>query len=235
MAKVELLQEMKPVSAHEHGCGPFITISRQFGCWGFSLGLLLVDVLNEHLPPRQTWRILNKEILERLARETNVAAEILDLQRRTKPSFLVDFFRSLSDERIPSGYEIRNRITTIIRGEAIRGHAVVIGQGSAGATADLPNGLSIRLEAPMEWRIKQVAFREQVSDDKAREMIDEMEKQRQYIRDIYEVRFPRKPAFHLSYDCSVFTLAKIAQHVTYAMKLRGMIAAMPHVSTVPNP
>ncbi|RPI62767.1 MAG: hypothetical protein EHM48_03575 [Planctomycetaceae bacterium] len=227
MSKVELPQKMMPYSPHNQGCGPFVTISRQFGCWGFALALLLRDSLNEHLPPSKTWKILNKEILERLAREIDLPAEILDLQRRSKPSLLVDFFRSLSDQRIPSGYEIRNRITTLIRGEAIRGHAIIVGQGGAGATTDLPHGLSIRLEAPRQWRIEQVAYREQVSESKAGELIDEMEEVREYLRKIYDVRFPRKPAFHLTYDCSIFTLAQIAQHVTYAMKLRGLIHNMP--------
>jgi hypothetical protein len=37
------------------------------------------------------------------------------------------------------------------------------------------------------------------------------------------MRFPRKPAFHLVYDCSAFTLAQIAQHIVYAMRLRGVV------------
>ena len=37
------------------------------------------------------------------------------------------------------------------------------------------------------------------------------------------MRFPRKPAFHIVYDCSVFTLAQIAQQVVYAMKMKGCV------------
>lgn len=226
MAKITLPNHMRE-SLHgqvgAEGVGPFLTISRQFGCWGFSLGLLLLEVLNEEAAPEKTWKVLNREILERLARETNLAAEILEHQRRSKPSLIVDFFRSFSDQRVPSGYEIRNRITTIIRGEAIRGHAVIIGQGGAGATADLPSGLSIRLEAPEQWRARQVAFREGMSEDEARDRICVIEREREYLRKIYELRFPRRPSFHLTYDCSIFTLAQIAQHVVYAMRLRGMI------------
>jgi cytidylate kinase len=187
------------------------------------LGLLLLDILNEEAEPGTTWRIYHKEILDRLARETNLATIILERQRSSKPRLLVDFFRSLSGEKVPSGYEIRNRITTIIRGLAIEGHAVIVGQGGAGATADLPNGLSIRLEAPEEWRVKQIAFREGVSEAQARTRMHAKEVEREYLRKIYEARFPRKPSFNLTYDCSAFTLAQIAQHVVYMMKLRGCI------------
>lgn len=227
MARVGLPEHMreKPGEPEHDGeeIGPFVTISRQYGCYGFSLGLLLLDILNEQADPGVAWKVYHKEILAKLATESNLAAELLEHQRRKKPRLIVDFFRSLSKERIPSGYEIRNRITTIIRGLAIEGCAIIIGQGSSGATHDLPNGISVRLEAPEDWRVKQVAFREELSETQAKLQIREMESQREYLRKIYEARFPRKPAFHLLYDCSVFTLAQVAQQVVYAMKLREII------------
>ena len=106
---------------------------------------------------------------------------------------------------------------------ATEGHAILIGQGSAGATIDLPNGLSIRLEAPEEWRVKQIAFREGISDTQARLMAREQERERQYLRKLYETRFRRKTPFHVAYDCSAFSLAQIAQQIVYALKLKGCI------------
>jgi hypothetical protein len=225
MAKVSLAEHMqeKPADEGEGEPKPFVTISRQYGCWGFSLGLLLLEILNDQVEPGQTWKIYHKEIIDRLANETNMAKEILERQRRNKPRLLVDFFRSLSGEKVPSGTEVRNRITTIIRGLAEEGHAILIGQGSAGATSDMKGGLSVRLEAPESWRVKQIAFREGLSDTESKLRIRAMERERNYLQKIYETRFPRKPAFHLTYDCSVFSLAQIAQHVVYAMKLRGML------------
>jgi len=227
MAKVSLpnyMKERRAASEQEpEKIGPFLTLSRQFGCYGFSLGLLLLEILNEEAPPDRVWRIYNREILQRLATETDLAAELLDRERRSKPRLIVDFFRSLSKGRIPSGYEIRNRITTIIRGLAMEGYAIIVGQGGAGATHDMPNGLSIRLEAPLGWRVKQVAYREGIDETKARMRIKATEKEREYLRKIYQARFARTPAFNLTYDCSAFTLAQIAQQVVYAMKLVGCI------------
>jgi len=226
MAKVSLAEHMKerrtPQDQEFEKCGPFITISRQFGCYGFSLGLLLLEILNEHTK-EAAWKIHHKEILAKLATETNLATELLEEQRRSKPSMIVDFFRSLSRERIPSGYEIRNRITTIIRGLAVEGHAVIIGQGGAGATHDLPNGLSVRLEAPEEWRVKQIAFREGLGETEAKLRVRAKEQEREHLRKLYQRRFPRRPAFHLTYDCSVFSLAQIAQHIVHMLKMKGSL------------
>ena len=229
MAKVSLeghMQEQPKASQQDQevqNAGPFVTISREYGCWGFSLGLLLMEVLNDEADAEHTWKIYHREILARLATETKLAAELLERERRAKPRPFLDFFRSFSKERVPSGHEIRNRITALIRGLAVKGHAIVIGQGGAGATYDLPNGLSIRLEAPLDWRVKEVAFREGLAETEARLRVRSMERERAYLEKVYRTRFPRRPAFHLVYDCSVFTLAQIATHIVQAMKMKGCI------------
>jgi len=227
MAKASLSEHMKEDLATGEediaNAGPFITISRQFGCHGFSIGLMLLDLLNEGADPDESWKIYHREILTRLATETNLAAEILERERRAKPRLITGFFRSLGRGRVPSGMQIRNHITTIIRGLAIEGRAIIIGQGGAGATMDLPNGLSIRLEAPEEWRVKQVAFREGLTETQSRMRIRAKEREREYLRKLYQAKYRRQPAFNLLYDCSEFSLGQIAQQIVYVMKLKGHI------------
>ncbi len=228
MAKVSLQghmrEQVQDVDEQEQGpVGPYITISRQFGCYGFSLGLLMMEILNDKVTPETRWRIYHREILERLASETNVAAEDLEKTRRAKPRLLAEFFRSLSKERVPGGYEVRNRIMTIVRDLCVEGHAIIVGQSSAMATLGLPNGLSVRLEGPKEWRVKEVAFREGLSELQSKLRIQAVEKQRDYLRKLYERRFKSETIFNLTYDCSYFTLTQIAQHVVHAMDLKGCI------------
>lgn len=226
MAKVSLsqhMQEQPTDEMDESNAGPYITISREFGCYGFSLGLLLMEILNDTALPEASWRIYHREILERLATETNMATELLDRQRRAKPGLLSDLVRTLSKEQVPSGLAVRKRIATIIRDLALKGRAIIIGQGGTVGTADLPNGMSIRLTAPEQWRIKEVAFREGLSETNARSRVRQMEKERVYLRRLYEKKFHRRPPFNLIYDCSAFSLTQIAQHVVYAMKLKGHI------------
>jgi cytidylate kinase len=227
MAKVSLadhLKEQRSAAMEQpENAGPFVTISRQYGCHGFSLGLLLLELCNEDAEPGKGWKIYQKEILERLAEETDLSEEILDQQRRSRPRMLVDFFRSLSKERMPSGYEIRHKISTIIRGLAIDGHAIIVGQGGAAATHDLENGLAIRLEAPEDWRVKQVAFRESLSETEAKQLVRNNEQEREYLRKIYERQIPRKPAYQVLYDCSRFSLTEIAQNVVHMMRLKKLL------------
>jgi hypothetical protein len=184
---------------------------------------LLGEALNDLAPAGKAWRVYGREILDQLARQSNLATDLLEDIKISRPGLLVDFFRSLTGKNIPSGYEVRNRITTLVRGLAFQGYAIVVGQGGAGATHDLDNGLSIRLEAPLDWRVGEVAKREAVTPEKARQLIEEMEQQREYLRHIYRIRFPRDPGFDITYDASRFTLSQIAQHVVYMMKLRHLV------------
>ncbi len=203
--------------------GPYITISRQYGCSGFALGLLLAEVLNDEAAPGKVWKVFGREILDQLARETNLATELVEELKTKKPALLVDFFRSLTGKRIPSGLEIRNRITALVRGLAYEGYGIIIGQGSAGATVDIENGLSIRVEAPLDWRIEELCKREGQRPDEVRLTIRRRDKQREYLRKIYAMRFPREPAFDITYDLSKFTLAQVAQHVVSMLKIEHIV------------
>ena len=49
--------------------GPYITISRQWGCGGYELGQLLTDKLNQR-DEEGRWRLYYKELLKQLAEDT---------------------------------------------------------------------------------------------------------------------------------------------------------------------
>jgi cytidylate kinase len=204
-------------------CGPFVTISRQYACPGYFLGLLLVDLLNKNEPGEENpWRVYQREILDRLARDTHVPPDELNRLRREPPRMLIDFFRNLSSKAM-DGFEVRNRIAELIRHAATEGHVILIGMGGAGATADLENGVRIRLEAPKEWRVQRIVEMEGISSVEARLLLQRHDAEREHLRRLYAMRFPRDPVFDLIYDCSAFSLAQLTQHVLGAMKLKKMV------------
>ena len=124
---------------------------------------------------------------------------------------------------IPDGYEIRNKITIMVRTAAFEGHAIIIGQGGAAATADLENGLSVRVEGPREWRITRVSYREKLKRQAAIARIEEIEKQRKHLRKIYEEKNPREPAFNLLIDNSMFNIEEAADLILFAMEQKKLV------------
>jgi hypothetical protein len=202
--------------------GPYITISRQWGCDGVGLGQILVEKLNQR-DPEQRWKLCHKELLSQLAKDTGLAEDILEKERISKPNLIKDFLRGLTKNSIPDGFEVRNKITTMVRTIAFEGYAVIIGQGGAAATGDLANGLSIRVEAPRDWRIARICIREKLDKHEAAIRIDEIEKEREYLRRIYERQNPRGPAFNIIFDNAMFTNEQIADMIIIALEEKKMI------------
>ena len=202
--------------------GPYITISRQWGCDGYELGRLLVEKLNER-DEEKPWKLYYKELLKQLAEDTGLAEELLEKERKSKPSLLKDFLRGLKKNGIPDGYEIRNNITMMVRTVAFDGHAVIIGQGGTAATADLANGLSIRVEAPKDWRVARICRRDKLEKSDAKARIEEIEKSREHLRKIYERQNSREPAFNLSFDNATFSNEIITEMIIKAMEEKDLI------------
>jgi hypothetical protein len=100
---------------------------------------------------------------------------------------------------------------------------ILVGQGGSGATTGIDNGLHVRVEAPEDWRAKEVAKSQGCNLPKAKSIIRTREKEREYLRTIYNMRYPREPRFHLVYDQSCFGLTTITKHVVLAMRMKHML------------
>jgi cytidylate kinase len=202
--------------------GPYITISREPGCEGYKVGDLLLEMLNKH-DPHHRWRLFKKEILHQIAQDTKLADEIIDRKRHAVPSLVKEFFRGMSKDGVPDDHEIRRKIANMVRVVAYEGYAIIIGQGGTAAAADIPNGLSIRLEAPKKWRMIRVCKRDNLSKEDALAKIEHEEEKRIYIRKLYEEANPHTPAFNLAIDNSVLKAEQIASLIYRAMQLKNMI------------
>ncbi|MBE0534453.1 MAG: cytidylate kinase-like family protein [Phycisphaerae bacterium] len=201
--------------------GPFVTISCQYGCDGFELGDLLLQKLDEQ-EGEGVWKLYKREIISQLADDTGLSEELIEREKLTKPSLLRDLFRGVRRNGMPDGYEIRNKISLMARAIAFEGHAIIIGQGGTSATADLDNGLRIRIEAPRDWRVTRISVREKLKKEAAVARVDEVAKQRRYLHKSYKEKNPREPAFNLTIDNSLFDIDQASDLVMAAMELRSL-------------
>ena len=189
------------------------------------MGQLLVEKLNER-DEDTPWKLYYKELLKQLAEDTGLTEELLEKERMSKPSLLKDFLRGLKKQGIPDGYEIRNNITMMVRTVAFEGHAVIVGQGGTAATADLAGGLSIRVEAPKDWRVARICRRDKLDKSAALAKIEEIEKTRAHLRKIYEQQNSREPAFNLVFDNATFSNDVIVEMVMKAMEEKDLIGKL---------
>src|SRR5687768_12494457 len=144
-----------------HAPLPFVTISRQAGAGGRTLARLLVDRLNQIDAGNTAWAAWDRELVERVAAEEHVPQSVIDdLEERRAGSWLNELFAGLSLREDPAArdrVELNRRMAGIIRAVARAGRAVLVGHGSVFATEDIPGGIHVRLVAPREHRVTQLA------------------------------------------------------------------------------
>jgi cytidylate kinase len=215
------IKENSVLPANKASSGPFVTISREFGCSGYELADILASRLNE-LAEGEPWQVYGNEIVRRLAEESGFSVEAIKKARTEKAGFINDILKNVRTKPLPDSFQVRSQIAVMVRKIANQGHAIIVGQGGAAATADIKNGLSVRIEAPESWRLQRVCMREEVDKEQARRMLKEVGQSRAYLRDTYQQVNPKVPVFNITLDNSMFTPEQVSELIILAMRHRGM-------------
>jgi cytidylate kinase len=160
-----------------------ITISRQFGAGGKTLGRRLADALGYYYA--------DEDIIERAAVEIYVSSE----GRKTFESEPVDKFRQfisklnpfgtslmelpLSDkERYIDGFKYVELLNSIVPGIAKEGNAVIVGRGGQYILHNFKDTYHLLLIAKREDQIKFIEEHYRASGPRAVQMIKRMDKRR---------------------------------------------------------
>ena len=160
--------------------GPVITISRQYGCHGQSIGIKLVEAINRRNQVNNrhcVWQFISKEILYELT--TNVRDDIFS----NLTTFFADNYYTDSTRRC-------NTIARILYSYAQAGNVVILGRAGESVTKNMKRSLSIKLEAPIEIRARRVSDEENISFDAARRMCLDEDAKRLAFRQYFEGKSP---------------------------------------------
>lgn len=128
--------------------GPYVTISRQTGSGGAILGQTLADRLG--------WRLYDRALLEEMSEQTRTSSEALAELEKGPHNVLHDAIVMALDRSYPGHHGYLKAMIATLTQVGVRGNAVILGRG---AHYLLPPacGVRIRLIAPLEQRLEQVA------------------------------------------------------------------------------
>ena len=182
-----------------------ITVARQYGSGGKTVGKMLAERLG--IP------FYNREIITMASEDSGVNAMLFS-DERLKSDFIArlraryrgdmpvpnDSSKSyLRDEALFS-YQVK-----IIERLADQGPCVLIGRCADYALADRDNVLKIFIDAPMEKRIETVAQRENLTPEKARQLILKTDKRRASYYEYYSSqKWGTVESYDFCLDSSVF-------------------------------
>lgn len=194
--------------------GPVLTISRDYGCPGYSIGVRMAELLSKHtLADGSTgeWKAVNREILTEAAGAFDLPEAVVEkMYRKAHPANpLADLFRNLPGNTLPSDVKIKKRIADIVLKLAMDGRYVIVGQGGAVLARNIFDSVHVRLYAPLTWRVEHVMQSEGLSKEAARQRIALVDNERVYLRKFLSGELPTEDFFDVSFNTATVKSAQI--------------------------
>ncbi|MBO7077075.1 MAG: cytidylate kinase-like family protein [Bacteroidales bacterium] len=173
---------------------PFIiTISRELGSGGHTVGQLLAERLGV--------RFSDKELIKALREEFHLTTDAIERLKGEKKDWLTSLLRKIAampkaenvvewDDKFVQEYrpdlssdEIFEAEKQILRGIAEEGSCVIAGRSGFFVLKDFPNKMDIFITAPREKRIQRVMVKQHLSEQEAAAAIDRVDEGREnYIK-----------------------------------------------------
>ncbi len=203
------------------GSGPYLTLSRETGCNATGLASTLVKTLRKK---GFHWHFVNKEILDKSAEKLHLDRHRLEHEfLLSKSSAMDDVIKAMSLRYFKNDKKIRDTISEIIRYEAQKGNAIIVGRAGVISTRGIPNGLNIRLVAPLDWRIQSLGKRKLLKENEAQTYIEETDKKRNFFLEQFAGKKVTDIYFDLIINVAVFTEQEVVNLVLNTMEMKGML------------
>ncbi|MBN1847163.1 MAG: cytidylate kinase-like family protein [Deltaproteobacteria bacterium] len=201
-----------------------ITISRQFGAGGATLGKGIAD--------RLKYRFVSSAILDEIAKEANVSVKWVKsvdrdagdwLMRFTSKWVTIDMARHVGQDKADfDEKKYRHFLKTIIPKIAEKDNAVIIGRASQFILQGHPNVLHILFVADMKDRISFLTEHWKVSRAEAEKTIQVRRKWRRAFLKNFDPREPNDPGiYHATINTSKISLEKARDMVVWMAKNLG--------------
>ncbi len=177
-----LYEKSSDIKSKKTETGPVITISRTLGCDGSEIAQLLSETINKEYSVKKDqkkWFCINKEILGKAARELDSKpSKVERLLNGEELGYWGDIVGSFLDKNYLSDENIKNTVTRVIKGYAEEGHVVIVGRAGFIIAKHIPQSFHVKLTAPFEWRVDNVAERFNMNHNEAQKIVKSIDEKR---------------------------------------------------------
>jgi cytidylate kinase len=147
-------QEAPEIPITEPAARPFVTISRQAGTAGHALGEVMLDVFTrqDNTDLFGGWQVYDKSLCEIVAKDARFSASLDSLLEEEYRSKTDDFFHQMIRSTVDQNM-VMDRVFLVVRTIASMGKAIIVGRGGSHVTKGMAQGVSLRMVAPVDFRI----------------------------------------------------------------------------------
>ena len=164
-------RERRPGRGKEGGLfyGPYLLISREKGAGGNAVAQLVGKRLG--------WQVFDNEIVDEIAKKANVRRQLIESLDEREREMIQDAIAQLLNPQAIGTLDYLVYLKQIVLTLGHHGDVIIVGRG---ARFILPGqfGLSVRLVAPVEARIRRIAAKAGLSQEAARVAVERMDRER---------------------------------------------------------
>lgn len=205
--------------------GPVITIAREYGCKGSTIGIMLVEAINrknQELKKSSKWRFISNEVIDKAAEDLNMSPELLsEISFKVRSDVASDLTQMFAQGDYASNTKIKNAIARHIYTFAEQGHAVIIGRAAEAITKDIKRSIHVKLVAPLTIRAMAISDKENISLENARKRCDEEDTKRMAFRRYFEADRNDSEYYDLTYNVARMTPEEIVESIMIIGESRG--------------
>lgn len=180
------ISRRKDESDASHGrVWPAITLSREYGCEAYPMSVCLKELMEQKTG--QTWAIMDKALLEEVARNHQLSEELVSRLGAQKSRIFDEVLGTFSS-RWKSDNDHFRLMCKHMFSLAEKGNAIIVGRGGAMVTQQLKNCHHFRMYASPAFKVASIARRLNITRDEAGVMVEKNQKLRDaFIKDFFSV------------------------------------------------
>lgn len=199
-----------------------ITIGREFGSAGREIGYKIADDFGI--------KLYDKEMLNRAAKESGICEELFEAHdEKPTNSFLYSLvmdtyslgYSSESYTDMPINHKVFLAQFDAIKKIASEGPCILVGRCADYALEEFDNVLTVFIHAKMEARIRRIARIYNLTDAKAKEMIQKTDKQRSSYYNYYtNKKWSDAESYDVCLDSSVLGIEGTAEAIKQLVAIK---------------
>lgn len=179
------------------GQRPLVTISRQTGAGGVSLGETLAGYLNERAPKGSVpWTLFDKNLVNQILQDHALPPRVADFIREDRHAGVEDAVGEILGLH-PSAWRLIQQTTETVLRLAEMGNVILVGRGSSVITQHMPRAFHVRVIRSLDSRIDRIRELLRVP---RKEAISRIEREDRARRRYLLKYFKRDPDDPLLYD-----------------------------------
>lgn len=167
--------------------GPVIMISRECGCSAKRIATKLSKILTGYSFHSETktdveWKWVSKEIIEAAANELNMdTAKVRNVFLGEAKVSLEEVSSAFSTEKVydAEDQQVIETVRKVIHRLAEEGNYIIVGRAAGVIAQDVSRKLSIKLMAPLDWRINRIMQISNLSHADAQQYVLQIDKERE--------------------------------------------------------